>query len=105
MQQIQLRYPLVYCTPITCRTSNGPPPDCSSDDCPVLLQYPDQFIPNTRVTQNSSTSPDTPPLTLVECPRHLRHHPPLRTPCPVITRSRYSSSDELPLRASCIIQC
>src|SRR4051795_4955105 len=30
-------------------------------NCPVLLQYPDQFISNTKVVRNSSTNPDTPP--------------------------------------------
>src|ERR1043165_6934337 len=29
--------------------------------CPVLLKYPDEFIPNTKVVQNRSTNPDTPP--------------------------------------------
>ena len=26
----------------------------------VLLKYPDEFIPNTKLIQNSSNSPDTP---------------------------------------------
>src|ERR1041385_8456818 len=30
--------------------------------CPVLLKYPDEFIPNAKVVRNRSTSPDTPPL-------------------------------------------
>src|SRR4051812_23683436 len=30
-------------------------------NCPVLLQYPDQIISNTKVVQSSSTNPDTPP--------------------------------------------
>src|ERR1041385_9436444 len=30
-------------------------------NCPVLLQYPDQFISNTKVVRNTSTNPDTPP--------------------------------------------
>src|SRR4051812_11834325 len=30
-------------------------------NCPVLLQYPDQFISNTKVVQNRSTNPDTQP--------------------------------------------
>src|SRR4051812_20357788 len=29
--------------------------------CPVLLQYPDEFILNTKVVRNTSTNPDTPP--------------------------------------------
>ena len=36
-----------------------PPPDRQSDDCPVLLQCPDQIIPNTKVSRNSSPTPDT----------------------------------------------
>src|SRR3954471_1921903 len=30
-------------------------------NCPVLLQYPDEFIPNTKVVQNRSTNPVTQP--------------------------------------------
>src|SRR4051812_43307588 len=30
-------------------------------NCPVLLQYPDQFISNTKVVRNRSTNPDTQP--------------------------------------------
>src|SRR3954469_22121625 len=30
-------------------------------NCPILLQYPDQFISNTKVVQNRSTNPDTQP--------------------------------------------
>src|SRR4051812_2360231 len=62
--------------------------------CPVLLQYPDEFISNTKVDRNESTNPDT------QATRVSDVHdtsglifPPLRTPCPVITRSRYSSTD------------
>src|SRR3954468_11260715 len=33
-------------------------------NCPVLLKYPDEFISNTKVVRNSSTNPDTPPLSL-----------------------------------------
>src|SRR3954466_12078847 len=29
--------------------------------CPVLLQYPDEFIPNTKVVRNRSTTSDTNP--------------------------------------------
>src|SRR3954465_13933339 len=29
--------------------------------CPVLLKYPDEFIPNTKVVRNMSTNPNTPP--------------------------------------------
>ena len=32
--------------------------------CPVLLKYPDEFVPNTIVIQNSSTNTDTPPVRL-----------------------------------------
>src|SRR3954463_3080949 len=35
--------------------------DCPIN-CPVLLECPDEFIPNTNVSQNRSTSTDTPPL-------------------------------------------
>src|SRR3954468_2697479 len=28
--------------------------------CPVLLRYPDEFIPNAKVVRNRSTNPDTP---------------------------------------------
>src|SRR3954468_12631055 len=53
---------------------------------PVLLECPDEFIPNTNVSQNRSISTDTPPLTFVRYTRHPRPDPsPLRTPCPVIT--------------------
>src|ERR1043165_2439360 len=30
-------------------------------NCPVLLQCPDEFIPNTKVVRNRSTTPDTQP--------------------------------------------
>src|SRR4051812_36507001 len=29
--------------------------------CPVLLQYPDEFIPNTKVVRNGSNTPDIQP--------------------------------------------
>src|SRR3954470_1550875 len=32
--------------------------------CPVQLKYPDEFILNTKVVQNSSTDLDTPPIRL-----------------------------------------
>src|SRR4051812_8303257 len=32
--------------------------------CLVLLKYPDKFISNTKVVRNSSTNPDTHPLSL-----------------------------------------
>src|SRR3954465_2513405 len=40
-----------------------PPPlrTASPMNCPVLLQYPDQFISNTKVVRNRSTTPDTQP--------------------------------------------
>src|ERR1041385_1862199 len=33
-------------------------------NCPVLLECPDEFIPNTNVVRNRSNSTDTPPLCL-----------------------------------------
>src|SRR3954463_4315148 len=30
--------------------------------CPVLLKYPDEFILNAKVVQDSSTNPDTPSI-------------------------------------------
>src|SRR4051812_31998456 len=33
-------------------------------NCPVLLKYPDEFIPNTKVVRDISTIPDTPPIRL-----------------------------------------
>src|SRR3954462_13833498 len=32
--------------------------------CPVLLQYPDEFILNTKVVRNRPTNPDTSPIRL-----------------------------------------
>src|SRR4051812_46296726 len=55
-------------------------------NCPVLLQCPDEFIPNTKVVRNTSTTSDTPPLRLSgthETPG--LSFSPLRTPCPVVT--------------------
>src|ERR1041384_4469709 len=37
--------------------------DCPIN-CPVLLECPDEFIPNTNVSRNRSISTDTPPLCL-----------------------------------------
>src|SRR4051812_14353559 len=34
--------------------------------CSVLPQYPDEFIPNTKVVQNRSTNPDTPPTRVLD---------------------------------------
>src|SRR3954465_10500230 len=53
---------------------------------PVLLECPDEFIPNTNVSRKRSTSTDTPPLCLSgthDTPGLT--FPPPRTPCPVIT--------------------
>src|ERR1044072_4650396 len=86
MQRSRIRYPLVYQTPLTYRTSNRPPLDRQSDDSPVLSKCPDEFIPNTNVSQNRSTSADTPPLCLSGT--HDTSGlilPSLWTPCPVIT--------------------
>src|SRR3954469_22660441 len=73
-QRLQIRYP--YVPHRTVCPINGP----------VLLECPDEFIPNTNVSQNRSISTDTPPL------RFSGTHatpglplPPRRTPCPVIT--------------------
>ena len=57
--------------------------------CPVLIKYPDEFIPNTKFVWNGSTIPNTPPLHLSDVHDTSGMIPPLRTPCPVITRSRY----------------
>ena len=40
-----------------------PPPlrTASPMICPVLSMYPDEFIPNTKVVRNTSTTPDTSP--------------------------------------------
>src|SRR4051812_44299066 len=61
-----IRHPYVCHTPLTHRTSNRPPPDRLSDNCPVLLECPDEFIPNTNVARNGSTSTDTPLLCLFD---------------------------------------
>jgi hypothetical protein len=52
---------------------------------PVLLKCPDEFIPNTNISQNRSASADTPPLCLSGTHDTSGLIPPLRTPCPVIT--------------------
>src|SRR3954466_15363255 len=53
-------------SPHPSNTPNIDPPlrtDCPING-PVLLECPDEFIPNTNVSQNSSISTDTPPLRL-----------------------------------------
>src|SRR3954467_4686388 len=63
-QRIQIRYPYAHRTPLTQRTSNRPPPPrpvCPING-PVLFECPNEFIPNTNVSQNRSISTDTPPL-------------------------------------------
>src|SRR3954471_17062828 len=52
--------PIPHHPPLTYRSANRPPPDRLSDDLSGTLKYPDEFIPNTKPFQNSSTSPDTP---------------------------------------------
>src|SRR3954466_7685004 len=58
--------------------------------CPVLLKYPDEFISNRKVVRNSSTNPDTPPTRVSDVHDTSGMTPPFRTPCPLITRIRYS---------------
>src|SRR4051812_19007696 len=50
--------------------------------CPVSLKYPDEFIPNMKLSQNSSTSPDTPLSRVSNVHDTSDMIPPLRTPCP-----------------------
>src|SRR3954470_13214947 len=59
--RLRIRYPYIYHPPLTYQILNRPPPDRLSDNCPVLLRYPDEFILNTKVVLNSSTNPDTHP--------------------------------------------
>src|ERR1041385_3794292 len=60
IQRIRIRYPYTNHPPLTYRTSDRPPPDRLSDDCPILINYPDEFILNTKFVQNVSTNTDTP---------------------------------------------
>src|SRR3954468_24160386 len=60
-QRSRIHYPHTHRTPLTYQASNRSPPDRLSDDCPILLQHPDQLISNTKVIRNSSTNPDTQP--------------------------------------------
>src|SRR3954467_10127989 len=61
IQRLRIRYLLVYHTPLTYRTSNRPLRTVCPMICPVLLKYPDEFIPNMKVVRNTSTNLDTPP--------------------------------------------
>src|ERR1043165_4623032 len=68
-------------------------------NCPVLLQYPDQFILNTKVVRNRSTTPDTSPTRVSDVPNTFGIIPPPDTlsgnhPEPVI-HPRMNSSSEL----------
>src|SRR3954471_6989573 len=72
---------------------------------PVLLECPDEFIPNTNVSQNRSISTDTPPLRL----SGTHDTPGLTFPPPPDTLSGNhpgagnSSADEFLLRAQIIV--
>src|SRR3954462_11485841 len=81
---------------------------------PVLLECPDEFIPNTNVSQNRSISTDTPPLHLSGTPDTpclpSPPPPPLFPPPPPpdpLSGSHpgagNSSADEFPLRAQIIV--
>src|ERR1041384_1496617 len=68
-------------------------------NCPVLLQYPDQFISNTKVVQNTSTNPDTPTTRVSDVHDTFGIIPPPDTlsgnhPEPII-HPRMNSSSEL----------
>src|SRR4051812_18595078 len=54
-------------------------------NCPVLLQYPDQIISNTKVVRNTSTTPDTSPSRVSDVHDTSGMIPPPVNPCPVIT--------------------
>src|SRR3954466_8503244 len=71
---------------------------------PVLLECPDEFIPNTNVSQNRSISTDTPPLRL----SGTHDTPGLIFPPPDTLSGNHpgagnSSADEFPLRTQIII--
>src|SRR3954468_352167 len=89
-QRLRIRYPYAHRTPLTYRTSNPAPlrTVCPING-PVLLECPDEFIPNTNVSQNRSISTDTPPLHL-----SVTHDTP---------GAGNSSADEFPLRALIIV--
>src|SRR3954467_13523051 len=48
-------------------------------NCPVLLQYPDEFIPNTKVVRNRSTNLDTQPTRVSDVHDPSGMIPPLDT--------------------------
>src|SRR3954465_8531296 len=54
--------------PLTHRKLNRPLRTASPMICPVLLQCPDEFIPNTKVARNRSTTPDTQPTRVSDVP-------------------------------------
>src|SRR3954463_11146102 len=66
MRRIRIRYLFVYHTPLTYQTSNRPLRTVCPMIFPVLLKYPDEFILNTKVVQNSSTNTDAPPICLTD---------------------------------------
>src|SRR3954468_1886045 len=71
---------------------------------PVLLECPDEFIPNTNVSQNRSISTDTPPLRLSDThdtPGLI--FPPTDTLSGNHPGAGNSSADEFPLRAQIIV--
>ena len=74
-------------------------------NCPVLLQCPNEFIPNTKVVRNISNTPDTQPTRVSDV-----HDTSGMIPPPPDTLVRYSpevgtlSPDELSLRATCTVQ-
>src|SRR3954471_13043478 len=73
-------------------------------NCPILLQYPDQFISNTKVVRNRSTNPDTQPTRMSD----VHDTPGLIFPPPDTLSGNHpgtgdSSSDEFPFRATCIV--
>ena len=90
MCRIRIWYLFVYHTPLTYQTSDRPLRTVCPVNFPVLLECPDEFIPNTKVVRNRSNTPDTQPTRVSDV--HDTSGlilPPLRTPCPVITQSRY----------------
>src|SRR3954468_11914301 len=104
-QRLRIRYPYAHRTPLTYRTSNPAPlrTVCPING-PVLLECPDEFIPNTNVSQNRSISTDTPPLRLSDThdtPGLI--FPPTDTLSGNHPGAGNSSADEFPLRAQIIV--
>ena len=85
IRTIRIRYPYTNHTPLTHRTSNPLWTVCPMI-CPALSKYPDEFILNTKVVRNVSTSTVTPSTRLSDVDDTYGMVPsPLRTSCPVIT--------------------